>query len=54
MHKRLKEKDIKNWKYHFFDDITDIKIPDPNKSKIDEKSYKNILLLHWIGDSQKP
>ena len=37
---------IKNHK--FFDDIINIKKFDPNNIKIDEKSYKNIL-IYYIG-----
>ena len=40
--------DIKNHTYYFFNDITNIKISDPNNIKIDEKSYKNIL-IYYIG-----
>ena len=36
------EADIKNRAYYFLDDIINIKNYDPNKIKIDEKSYKNI------------
>ena len=34
--------------YYFFDDIINIKFFDPNNIKIDEKSYKNIL-IYYIG-----
>ena len=34
--------------YYFSDDIIKIKTFDPNKIKIDEKSYKNIL-IYYIG-----
>ena len=30
--------------YYFFDDCINVKILDPNNVKIDEKSYKNILI----------
>ena len=30
--------------YYFFDDMTNIKNLDPNKMKVDEKSYKNVLI----------
>ena len=43
-----KFKDIKNRTYYFFDDMTNIKNLDPNKIKIDEKSYQNIL-IYYIG-----
>ena len=34
--------------YYFFNDIINMKNFDPNKTKIDEKSYKNIL-IYCIG-----
>ena len=34
---------IENRTYYFFDDMINIKSLDPNKIKIDKKSYKNIL-----------
>ena len=48
MSNTLKELDIKNNTYYFFDDIINIKTFDPNNIKIDEKSYKNIL-FYYIG-----
>ena len=42
---KVKDKDIKSRKYYFFKDI-DIKSFDPNNLKIDEKSYKNILIYY--------
>ena len=47
MNNKFKDKDIKNRIYYFFDDIN-IKSFDPNKIKIDEKSYKNIL-TYYLG-----
>ena len=41
---KVKDVDIKNRTYYFFDDAINIKNSDPNNIKIDEKSYKNILL----------
>ena len=41
---KFKETSIKNNTYCFFDDIINIKNFDPNNIKIDEKSYKNILI----------
>ena len=35
---------IINHTYYFFDNIINIKKFDPNNIKIDEKSYKNILI----------
>ena len=37
---------MKNHTHCFFDGIINIKSFDPNKIKIDEKSYKNILIYH--------
>ena len=42
MSNKFKETDIKNRAYYFFDDIINIKNLDPNKTKRDEKSYKNV------------
>ena len=39
---------MKNYAYFFSDDIINIKIFYSNKTKIDEKSYKNIL-IYYIG-----
>ena len=36
--------DIKNCAYDFFDNMNNIKKFDPNKTKIDEKSYKNLYI----------
>ena len=44
MNNKFKEKEIKNRTYYFFDD----KKFDQNKIKINEKSYKN-LLIYYIG-----
>ena len=38
----------KKWTYYFFNDIIDIENFDPDNIKIDEKSYKNIL-IYYIG-----
>ena len=54
MSNTLKDMDIKNLAYYFFDNITNITNFDPNKIKIDEKSKislfinKNIL-IYYIG-----
>ena len=45
---KIKDIDIKNHTYYFFDDIINIRSFDPNKIKIDEKSYKNIV-IYYIG-----
>ena len=42
----VKDINIKNHTYYFFDDIINIKDFDPNKIKTDEKSYKNILIYY--------
>ena len=47
MSNKFKDISIKNRTYYFFDDIN-IKNFDPNNIKIDEKSYKNIL-IYYIG-----
>ena len=48
MSNKVKDISIKNHTYHFFDDIINIKKFDLNNIKIDEKSYKNIL-VYYIG-----
>ena len=48
MSNKVKDIDIKNYRYYFFDDIINIKIFDLNKNKIDEKSYRDIL-VSYIG-----
>ena len=45
---KIKDIDIKNGTYYFFNDIINIKSFDPDKTKIDENSYKNIL-IYYIG-----
>ena len=44
----VKNINIKNHAYYFFDDIINIKEFNPNNIKIDQKSYKNIL-IYYIG-----
>ena len=44
----VKDINIKNHTYYFFDDIINIKYFDPNNVRIDEKSYSNIL-IYYIG-----
>ena len=41
---KLKNINIKNRTYYFFNDIVDIENFNPHNIKIDEKSYKNILI----------
>ena len=40
----VKDIDIKNCTYYFFNDIININIFDSNNIKIDDKSYKDILI----------
>ena len=40
----VKDVNIKNRTYYFFNDIISIKDLDPNNIKIDKKSYKNIFI----------
>ena len=42
MSNKIKDINIKNHAYYFFDDIININNFDPNKIKIDENLYKNI------------
>ena len=42
----IKEANVKNRTCYFFDDIINVESLNSNKIKIDEKSYKNILLCH--------
>ena len=44
----IKEINIKNRTYYFFNDMINIKDFDPNLLKIDKKSYKNID-IYYIG-----
>ena len=44
MSNKVKDIDIKHRTNYFFNDITNIKIFNSNNIKIDEKSYKNILI----------
>ena len=48
MSNKVKYIDIKNRTYYFFNNIININNFDPNNIKIDEKSYKNIL-IYYIG-----
>ena len=48
MSNKIKDIDLKARTYYFFNDIINIKIFDLNNIKIDEKSYKNIL-IYYIG-----
>ena len=48
MSNKVKDIDIKNRKYYFFNDIFNIENLHPNNIKINKKSYKNIL-IYCIG-----
>ena len=48
MSNKVKDINIKNRTYYFFNDTVDIETFDPNNIKIDEESYKNIL-IYYIG-----
>ena len=48
MSDKVKDIDIKNDTYYFFDDIININIFHPNNIKMDERSYKNVL-IYYIG-----
>ena len=43
---QIKENNIKNHIYYFFDDMINIKNFDRNQIKIDKKSYKNIIIYY--------
>ena len=45
---KVKDINIKNWTYYFFNDIINIKNFDSNNIKKDQKSYKNIP-IYYIG-----
>ena len=53
MENNVKDINIKNRIQYLFNDIIDIEIFNPNNIEIDEKSYKNIILVYWICDSQR-
>ena len=42
----VKEINVKNRTFYFFDDVINVKNLDPNIIRIDGKSYKNILIYH--------
>ena len=48
MSNKVKDMNIKNRTYYFFNDIIAIEDFDSNTIKIDEKPYKNIL-IYYIG-----
>ena len=49
---KVKDINIKNRTYYFFNDIIDIENFDRNNIKIDEKLYIEIL-LYWICENQR-
>ena len=48
----VKDINIRDHAYYFFDDIINIKESDPNNIKLDEKSYKNIP-IYYICNYQR-
>ena len=46
MSNKIKDVDMKNHTYYFFDGIINIKNVDLDNIKIDETSYKNILIYY--------
>ena len=48
MSNKVKDINIKNRTYYFFDDIINTKNFDPKNTKVDGKSCKNIL-IYYIG-----
>ena len=48
MNNNVKDVNIKNRSYYFFNEIINIENCDPHNIKIDEKSYKNVL-IYYIG-----
>ena len=48
MNNKVKDIDIKNYIYYFFNGMINIKAFDRNNIKLDEKWYKNIL-VYYIG-----
>ena len=47
MRHKVKDIDIRNRTYYFFNDIINIKNFNPNNIEIDENSYKNILNYYF-------
>ena len=48
MSNKVKDINIKSRTYYFFNDIINMENFDPNNIKIEERSYKNIL-IYYIG-----
>ena len=53
MSKQIKDIDITNPTYYFFNDIMNIENFDPNNIKIDEVIQRYCPLLYWISDDQR-
>ena len=47
MSNKVKDIDMKNRIYDFFNDIINKKFFDSNNIKVDEKSYKNIFIYYF-------
>ena len=45
---KVKQTEMKNWTYYFYNDVTNIEEFDSNLLKIDKKSYKDID-IYCIG-----
>ena len=45
MRNKVKDIEMKNHTYYLFNDMINIKNFDPNNIKLDEKSYKNIIIF---------
>ena len=45
---QIKEINIKNRTYYFFNDMINFKNFDRNRIKVDKKSYKNII-IYYVG-----
>ena len=43
---RVKEINIKNHTHYFLDDIINIKNFEPNRIKVDKKSYKSVFIYY--------
>ena len=50
---QIKEINIKNWTYYFFNDIINIEEFDSNLLKTDKKSYKKSSLIFTTMDTLK-
>ena len=48
MSNKVKDTDLKNRTFYFFNDMINIENFDANNLKIDQKSYKNVI-IYYIG-----